>query len=101
MLIAVFLAVLASAFLVGLGLRAHGIHWFVAWLLASLVVPSAVYADDIISPTGWLGMALVVGALWSVALGGLGVFFGWLIVRKRSGGPTSQSNATRDERPNP
>jgi hypothetical protein len=49
---AFFLATLFAAFLIGLGLRLRGKHWFRAWFFASLVIPIAVSVVDFFQPSG-------------------------------------------------
>jgi len=80
---AFFLAVLFAAFLVGLGLRLRGKHWFRAWLAASAVIPVSISAVELLQTSGWFGVALFFGTLYGIASGGVGVPIGWLATRKR------------------
>lgn len=80
---AFFLAVLFAAFLVGLGLRVRGKHWFRSWFFASLVIPISISVAELLQPSGWYGVALFFGTLYGVASGGIGVLIGWLATRKR------------------
>jgi hypothetical protein len=80
---AFFLAVLFAAFLVGLGLRLRGKHWFRAWVAASLVIPVSISVVEFFQPSGWYGVALFFGTLYGVASGSVGVLIGWLATRKR------------------
>jgi len=74
-----------QALVAALGLRAGTkAHWFTAWLLGALVVPVAMCVSEVLSPTGWLGVALFFGSLVSAAVAALGVIIGWLIVRRRA-----------------
>jgi hypothetical protein len=81
----IFIAVLAAAFATGFILRYRGMNWFVAWLVASLVIPAILYVSEALGPTGWFGVALIYGTIYGVALGGAGVFAAWVINRKWNG----------------
>ena len=73
-----------ASFMVALGLRVRTkVHWFTAWLGGALVLPVAMWISEAVFPTGWLGVALFFGGLTSAGVAALGVFLGWLIVRKR------------------
>jgi hypothetical protein len=81
---AIALALVATCFFVALGLRTRTkLHWFTAWLLGALVLPVSMWISELVYPTGWLGVALVVGSLVSSAAAAIGVIIGWLIVRKK------------------
>ena len=83
---AIALAVVAASFFIALGLRIRTkVHWFTAWFLGALVLPTVMCVSEMLHPTGWLGVAFFFGGLLSAAVAALGVLIGWLIVRKRAG----------------
>jgi len=83
-------SVLAAAFFVALGLRVWAnFHWFTAWLVGAMVMPAALWISDILEPTVWTGVALIFGGIPAAGLAALGVFVGWLIVRKGKHEPAS------------
>jgi hypothetical protein len=55
--------------------------WFVAWLIASMVIPTILYIDELIDPTGWLAGAMFFGGICGFVLGGAGVLAAWLARR--------------------
>jgi hypothetical protein len=83
----IFLGVLAAAFGTGFILRAKGMNWFVAWLVASIVIPTILYISEVFDPTGWLGVAGIFGTLYGIFLGGCGVLAAVLATRKRDEQP--------------
>jgi hypothetical protein len=81
----IFVIVLSAAFTTGFVLRYFGMTWFVAWFIASLIIPTILYINELVDPTGGLGIAILFGGVCSFVLGGAGVFAAWL-VRRRWGG---------------
>lgn len=85
MAIAIALTLVLACFFVALGLQIYAkSHWFIAWLLGALVLPAIMLASEMLHPTGWLGVALIVGGLASTAAAGLGVAAGWVILRRKN-----------------
>jgi hypothetical protein len=78
----IFVAILAAAFGTGFVLRYLGMAWFVAWLIASLVIPTFLYVSELAHPTGWFSVAALFGGIYGFALGGAGVFAAWVIRRQ-------------------
>jgi len=83
----IFLAVLAAAFGTGFILRYLGMTWFVAWLIASVVIPTILYVSELLDPVGWLSVAMFFGTLYGIALGGAGVLAAVLATRKPNDQP--------------
>jgi hypothetical protein len=81
----IFIGVLGAAAATGFILRYRGMNWFVAWLVASMVIPSILYVSELVQPTGWLGVAVVFGGVYGIALGGAGVLAGWFATRRPNG----------------
>ena len=81
----IFIGVLGAAAGTGFILRYRGMNWFVAWLVASMVIPTILYVSELVQPTEWFGVAILSGGVCSVALGGAGVVAAWLVIRRRNG----------------
>ena len=81
----IFIGVLGAAAVTGFILRYLGMTWFVAWLVASMVIPTILYVGELLQPTGWLGVAVFFGGIYGVVLGGIGVLAAWLVTKKRDG----------------
>ena len=80
---AIALLCIAASFMVALGLRVRTkIHWFTAWLMGMLVLPIAMVVSAVFYPDAWFGVALFLGTLTSSVVAAIGVFLGWVIVRK-------------------
>ena len=77
------------AFLLPFGLVKRGVHWSRAWLASCIVVPLSILVAEFVIPHGMRGwmlqMALWLGALWSVAVGGLGTFIASRLEKKPKG----------------
>ncbi|PZU29885.1 MAG: hypothetical protein DI584_01480 [Stenotrophomonas sp.] len=83
--IAIALTLVFACFFVAFGLQIYAkAHWFAAWLLRALLLPGIILASELVRPTGWLGVALVVGGLASITAASLGVAAGWGILRRES-----------------
>lgn len=65
----IFIGVLGVAAATGFILRYRGMNWFVAWLVASMVIPTILYVSEMVQPTGWLGVAILLGYLQRRARG--------------------------------
>lgn len=76
---AILLTILAAATATGFLLKWKRMHWLLSWLVSSLVIPTSLYIDQLMSPSGWFGVAILFGTLYSVGLGGSGVLVASLI----------------------
>jgi hypothetical protein len=76
------LAFLSVSFFIALGFALKRKQWFKGWFLGALVPVVAFPLVEVFAgPTGWLGVALFFGTLYSIAASTTGLFVAWLTTR--------------------